>query len=75
MMKITGLSHIFKWENLHNWWLTKYFFAPLYLWPAPHSKEERGGVSRAHWHLKGHGLDQPVENSADFGKGVFLHYH
>ncbi len=25
MMKITGLSHIFKWENLHNWWLTKYF--------------------------------------------------
>ncbi len=30
MMEITGLSHIFKWENLHNWWLTKYFFAPLY---------------------------------------------
>ena len=30
-MKITGLSHIFKWENLHNWWLTKYFFAPLYV--------------------------------------------
>ncbi len=26
---ITGLSHLFKWENLHNWWLTKYFFAPL----------------------------------------------
>ena len=24
MMKI-------KWENLHNWWLTKYFFAPLYV--------------------------------------------
>ena len=23
-------SHLFKWENLHNWWLTKYFFAPLY---------------------------------------------
>ncbi len=21
----------FKWENLHNWWLTKYFFAPLYM--------------------------------------------
>ncbi|KAI3375538.1 hypothetical protein L3Q82_003864 [Scortum barcoo] len=21
--------HPFKWENLHNWWLTKYFFAPL----------------------------------------------
>ncbi len=31
MMKITGLSHLFKWENLHNWWLIKYFFAPLYL--------------------------------------------
>ncbi len=31
MMKITGLSHIFKWDNLHNWWLTKYFFAPLYV--------------------------------------------
>ncbi len=32
-MKITGLSHLFKWENLHNWWLTKYFFAPLYVCP------------------------------------------
>ncbi len=31
MMKITGLSHLFKWENLHNLWLTKYFFAPLYV--------------------------------------------
>ncbi len=31
MMKITSLSHLFKWENLHNWWLTKYFFAPLYM--------------------------------------------
>ncbi len=31
MMKITGLSHLFKWENLLNWWLTKYFFAPLYI--------------------------------------------
>ena len=30
MIKITGLSHLFKWENLQNWWLTKYFFAPLY---------------------------------------------
>ncbi len=29
MMKITGLSNLFKWENFHNWWLTKYFFAPL----------------------------------------------
>ncbi len=28
MMKITGLSHLFKWKNLHNWWLTKYFFCP-----------------------------------------------
>ena len=27
-MKITGLSHLFKWELLHNWWLTKYFFLP-----------------------------------------------
>ncbi len=32
MMKITGLSHLFKWENLHDWWLTKYFFAPLYVY-------------------------------------------
>ncbi len=31
MMKITGLSHL-KLENLHNWWLTKYFFAPLYVY-------------------------------------------
>ncbi len=34
MMKITGLSYLFKWENLHNWWLTKYFFAPLYIYIA-----------------------------------------
>ncbi len=33
MMKITGLCHLLKWENLHNWWLTKYFFAPLYIQP------------------------------------------
>ncbi len=32
MIKMTGLSHLFKWENLHNWWLTKYFFAPLYVY-------------------------------------------
>ncbi len=32
MMKITGLSHLFKWENLHNWWLTKYLFDPLYVY-------------------------------------------
>ncbi len=31
MMKITGLSHLFKWENMYNCWLTKYFFAPLYV--------------------------------------------
>ncbi len=31
VLLITGLSHLFKWENLHNWWLTKYFFAPLYV--------------------------------------------
>ncbi len=36
MMKITGLSHLFKWENLHNWWLTKYFFAPLYVFAQFH---------------------------------------
>ncbi len=36
MMKITGLSHLFKWENLHNWWLTKYFFAPLYIYIQSH---------------------------------------
>ncbi len=35
MMKMTGLSHLFKWENLHNWWLTKYFFAPLYIGAGP----------------------------------------
>ncbi len=32
MMKITGLSHLFKWENFHNRWLTEYFFAPLYIY-------------------------------------------
>ncbi len=36
MMKITGLSHLFKWENMHNWWLTKYFFAPLYMHDCMH---------------------------------------
>ncbi len=43
MMKITGLSHLFKWENLHNWWLTKYFFARLYMF---------GLVSQVQWHSK-----------------------
>ncbi len=41
MMKITGLSHLFKWENLHNWWLTKYLFAPLYVGPVE--------AGRLHW--------------------------
>ncbi len=27
MMKITGLSHLFKGENQHNWWLTKYLYS------------------------------------------------
>ena len=35
-MKITGLSHLFKLENLHIWWLTKYFFAPLYVHISSH---------------------------------------
>lgn len=26
MMRITGFSHLFKWENLHNGWPTKYLF-------------------------------------------------
>ncbi len=29
-MKITGLSHLFKWENLHNWWLNT--FLPHYIY-------------------------------------------
>ncbi len=37
MMKITGLSHLFMWENMHNWWLTKYFFAPLYIYTHTHT--------------------------------------
>lgn len=27
-MTTIGLSHVVKWENLQNWWLTKYSFAP-----------------------------------------------
>ncbi len=42
MIKITGLSHLFKWENLHNWWLTKYFFAPLYICVLAQSLENEG---------------------------------
>ncbi len=41
MMKITGLSHLFKWENLHHWWLTKYFFAPLYIKTSRNTKSVR----------------------------------
>ncbi len=44
MMKITGLSHLFKWENLHNWWLTKYFFAPLYVQNAIKNKKHLGPI-------------------------------
>ncbi len=43
MMKITGLSHLFKWENLHNWWLTKYFFAPLYIVKISFTSESHDG--------------------------------
>ena len=28
---VPTLTHLFKWENLHNGCLTKYFFAPLYI--------------------------------------------
>ncbi len=50
MMKITGLSHLFKWENLHNWWLTKYFFAPLYLLTEDQTfTEDRGWSSETPW--------------------------
>ncbi len=40
MRKITGLSHLFKWENLHNWGLTKYFFAPLYMKTPPVGRQQ-----------------------------------
>uniref|UniRef100_A0A3B4GDI8 DH domain-containing protein n=1 Tax=Pundamilia nyererei TaxID=303518 RepID=A0A3B4GDI8_9CICH len=29
LVQITDLCHHFRWGNLHNRWLTKYFFAPL----------------------------------------------
>ncbi len=45
-MKITGLSHLFKWVNLHNWWLTKYFFAPLYM---VYCKTIRNAANIAHF--------------------------
>ncbi len=60
MMKITGLSHLFKWENLHNWWLTKYFFAPLYLNARTGQSKARAGSASSGsacrlttWSLKG----------------------
>jgi len=46
MMKITGLSHIFKWENLHNWWLTKYFFSQLYLAESGQTRSQTGETGR-----------------------------
>ncbi len=58
MMKITGLSHLFKWENLHNWWLTKYFFAPLYIskicvCSSPGTGGEVMGLQVDYWTLQG----------------------
>ncbi len=47
MMKITGLSHLFKWENLHNWWLTKYFFAPLYMVKKRNKSKMCNGIKSA----------------------------
>ncbi len=49
MMKITGLSHLFKWENLHNWWLTKYCFAPLYIYI--YQNLFKKGALDTSWHL------------------------
>lgn len=31
MMTMIGLSQLFKRENLHNRWLTKNIFTPLYI--------------------------------------------
>lgn len=34
-MKTAGLTHLFKCDNLHNWWLTKYFLSHcIYQWAA-----------------------------------------
>lgn len=34
-MKTAGLTHLFKCDNLHNWWLTKYFLSHcMYQWAA-----------------------------------------
>ncbi len=60
MMKITGLSHLFKWENLHNWWLTKYFFAPLYL---PLNAEKNNHYNDAGDKIESHLMNQFAESS------------
>ena len=44
MIKIKA-SFLFKWENLHNWWLTKYFFAPLYVSDSVHQGYIRSSTS------------------------------
>ncbi len=41
-------------------------FRGLSLQSAHHPTKERGGVSRAHLHLKQHGLEWLAENRADF---------
>ena len=61
MMKITGLSHLFTLENLHNWWLTKYFFAPLYIPPleSPYFNEDSFSILEGeiyHFQVQGHVL-------------------
>ncbi len=72
--------------NIHLllWWMrdgwSQYIWSGrieiLYISMVYSSLQERGGVSRAHKHLKQHGLEQRAENSWFWqGKGVFLHYH
>ncbi len=40
-----------------------------HIWPAHHSTEERGGVSRANWHLKQHEQKKwRTENRAYFDR-------
>ena len=56
MMTITGLSHLFKWENLRNWWLTKLFFFPtVYTFPFEWRTEigcPSSAVDCIIWHTK-----------------------
>ncbi len=52
MMKITGLSHLFKRENLHNWWLTKYFFAPLYIYTCIYIYYLSNNIKQETFHIK-----------------------